>query len=78
MTLKSPKMYRNDPPQKKSDFVMTPSPTPTLPPPQKKINKSTNLHTPNSITFLKFLTKNNAPNLNINENIGVPPTPTPV
>ena len=67
-------MYRNDPPQKKSDFVMTPSP-----PPQKKNQKkkSTNLHTPKSITFLKFLTKNNAPNLNINENIGVPPTPHP-
>ena len=63
-------MYKNDPPKKKSDFVMAPSP----PPPKKK--KSTNPRTPKSITFLKFLTKNNAPNLNINENIGVPlPTP---
>ena len=67
-------MYINYPPQKKSDFVMTPSPPPP-PPPQKKKKKSTNLHTPKSITSLKFLTKNNAPNLNINENIGVPPTP---
>ena len=45
---------------------------PPPPPPPKKINKSTNLHTPKSITFLKFLTKNNATNLNINENIEVP------
>ena len=64
-------MYRNDPPQKKVRFRNDPLPPP--PPPKKK--NSTNLHTPKSITLLKFLTKNNAPNLNINENIGVPPTP---
>ena len=58
--LKKKVRFRNDPP----------------PPPPPKKKKSTNLHTPKSITFLKFLTKNNAPNLNINENIGVPP-PTP-
>ena len=33
-------------------------------------------NTPESITFRKFLTKNNARNLNVYENIGVPP-PTP-
>ena len=63
-----------NPLKKKSDFVMTPPPPP--PPQKKKKKKSTNLHTPKRITFLKFLTKNNAPNLNINENNGVPP-PTP-
>ena len=65
-------MYRNDPPQKKVRFRNDP-----LPPTQKKKKKSTNLHTPKSITFRKFLTKNNAPNLNINENIGLPPPPPP-
>ena len=55
---------------------MTPSPPPKKKKKKKQINKSTNLHTPKSITYLKFLTKKNAPNLNINENIGVPPTPT--
>ena len=55
------------PPSKKVRFRNDPLP----PPPKKK--KFTNLHTPKSITFLKFLNKNNAPNLNINENIGVPP-----
>ena len=48
------------------------------PPPKKKKKKkkkrnSTNHHTPKSITFLKFLTNNNAPNLNIY--MKIPPSP---
>ena len=51
--------------KKKSDFVMTPSPPP--PPKKKKIH---NIHTPKSITFLNFLTKNNAPKVVMDATMG--------